>query len=234
MRIAATGDLHARLGSAMTIRDMLHGIDTEADVLVLAGDLTDMGHPAEMEILLGELDRLALPKVAVLGNHDYNNGQSETLAEMMEREGVHVLEGTTWQIGDIGFVGSKGFCGGFHQLFVDPFGERGMRDFIQGSIDAAARIERALSALDTPRKVVVLHYSPVRDTLLGEDEEIFAFLGSYRLAIPLDHFQVDMAMHGHSHRGAPLGHTPGNIPVYNVSAHVQSRFGPRPYCLLEI
>jgi Icc-related predicted phosphoesterase len=234
VRIAAIADLHCRANSAGTIRPLLEGVEEEADLLILAGDLTDTGLPDEIKVLESELMDLALPMVAVLGNHDHESDQAETLVTMLGGIGICVLDGTVTEINQVGFVGTKGFCGGFDNLFIQPFGERALKAFIQTSLDEAVRLENALAKLDCPRKVAVLHYAPVKETLAGEPPELYPFLGSSRLANALDRIGVDVIVHGHAHHGAPLGRTPAGIPVYNVSRFVQSQAGQRAYRVFEI
>lgn len=234
MRIAAIADLHCRVSSAGTIRPLLEGVEREADLLVVAGDLTDTGLPSEMEVLLNELRGLPLPIVAVLGNHDHESDQAELLVQMLSSTGACVLEGTVCEIGGVGFVGTKGFCGGFDRYIVQPFGERALKTFIQTSIDEAVTLENALTKLDYPRKVAILHYSPVLATLVGESPELYPFLGSSRLANALDRHGVDLIVHGHAHHGSPEGRTPRGIPVHNVCRFVRMRLGHRPYCLFRL
>ena len=90
-----------------------------ADLLVIAGDLTNYGKPAEMEQLLNSLVRLRLPIVAVLGNHDYESGAQGELTRMMTEAGIKLLDGTAYERDGIGFAGTKGFPGGFGQGSVD-------------------------------------------------------------------------------------------------------------------
>jgi len=234
VRIAAIGDLHCRLNSVGLIRPLLAGVERDADLLILAGDLTDTGLPGEMEVVLNELRGFSLPIVAVLGNHDHESDHAELLASMLSSAGVSVLEGTVCEIDDVGFVGVKGFCGGFDRLIIQPFGERALKTFIQTSIDEAVRLENALAKLDCPRKVAVLHYSPVPATLEGEAPELYPFLGSSRLANAIDRHGANLIVHGHAHHGSPHGRTPRGIPVHNVSRFVQLRFSGQPYCLFEV
>ncbi len=234
MRIAAIGDLHCRTTSAADIRLLLSGIDKKADVLVLAGDLTNMGLPEEMSILLAELERIPLPVIAVVGNHDHESDHLEELVDMMVYRGVKVLDGNTCKVNGVGFVGTKGFCGGFGKLAVQPFGEKALKAFIRASIDEAARLGSALSSLDCSHRVAVLHYAPIKETLRGEAQELFPFLGSSLLADALDHHGADLIFHGHAHNGSPEGHTARGIPVYNVCHFVQRRFKKRDYCIIEV
>jgi hypothetical protein len=234
VRLAALADLHCRVGSGPEVRRLLEGVGGEADALVLPGDLTDTGLPAEMLELLDPLAELALPVVAVLGNHDHESDQAERLAHMLAEAGIRVLEGSVCEIDGVGFVGTKGFCGGFDGRMVQPFGERTLKTFIQASIDEAVQLENALARLeDCPRRVAVLHYAPVPQTLAGESPELYPFLGSSRLASALDRRRVDLIVHGHAHHGSPEGRTPGGIPVHNVSRFVPSG-GARVYRLFDL
>lgn len=232
MRIAAIADLHCRVNSTLT--PLFEGIEERADLLIVAGDLTDTGLPAEMSVLLGELKRVSLPILAVVGNHDHENDKAEELCSMLHDTGVLVLEGNAIEIEGVGFIGTKGFCGGFDDRLVQPFGERAIKDFIRIGIDEAISLENAVTKLQTERKVAVLHYAPISQTLIGESPELFPFLGSSRLASALDRHGVNVIVHGHAHHGSPEGKTPGGIPVYNVCRFVQQRCCNRPYMVIEV
>lgn len=233
MKIAAIADLHCRVTSAGEIQPLLEGVET-ADVLLLAGDLTDTGLPAEMEVLLAELAFLEIPIIAVLGNHDHESDARERLAKMLADAGILLLEGTAHEIGDVGFAGTKGFCGGFDRYFIQPFGERSLKEFIEASLTEAVALENALSKLHCPHKVALLHYAPIRATVEGEPPELHAFLGSSRLGNALDRNDVDVAFHGHAHYGALLGQTPAGTPVHNVCRFVRQRADLEPYCIFEV
>ncbi|RPI21514.1 MAG: metallophosphoesterase [Acidobacteria bacterium] len=232
MRIAAIADFHCRVNS--TIAPLLDGVQDQADLLLLAGDLTDTGLPAEMAVLLNELKQLSLPILAILGNHDHENDHSDELCTMLADTGIMVLEGNVVEVQGIGFLGAKGFCGGFDDKLVQPFGERAIKDFIRIGIDESVRLENSVAKLQTPKKVAVLHYSPVKQTLEGESPELFPFLGSSRLASALDRHGVDVIVHGHAHHGSPEGRTAGGIPVYNVCRFVQQRCCNRPYLVFQV
>jgi 3',5'-cyclic AMP phosphodiesterase CpdA len=92
MRIAATADLHFSPQSYAKLKDQFERVRDEADVLVLAGDLTNFGQPDEMEPLLNVLVRLRVPTIVVLGNHDFESGKEAELTRMMVASGIKVLE----------------------------------------------------------------------------------------------------------------------------------------------
>src|SRR6184192_2707208 len=192
MRIAAVADLHFSPQSYDRIREPLGHARDEADVLVLAGDLTNYGKLEEMESLLNALVRIRVPTVAVLGNHDYEGGKQDELIRMLTAEGVKVLDGTGYERDGVGFAGTKGFPGGFGRGVLTAFGEAEVKAFVQAAIDEALKLERAMSQLRTPKRVIVLHYAPIADTVQGEAAEIYPYLGSSRLAEVVDRHGADM------------------------------------------
>jgi len=217
MRIAATADLHFTAQRYTALRDQLNRVRDEADVLVLAGDLTNYGQPDEMEPLLNALVRLRIPVIAVLGNHDFESGREAELMRMMTAEGIKVLDGSAYERDGVGFAGTKGFVGGFGRGVLTAFGEPEIKTFVRASIDEALKLERAMSQLRTQKRVVVLHYSPIAATVQGEATEIFPFLGTSRLAEVVDRHGADFVVHGHAHHGSPEGKTTGGVPVHNVA-----------------
>jgi len=217
MRIAAVADLHFSPQNYDRIREPMGRVRDEADVLVLAGDLTNYGKPSEMESLLNAVVRLRIPTVAILGNHDYESGQQEELIRMMTAEGIKALDGTGYERDGVGFAGTKGFLGGFGRGVLTAFGEPEVKAFVQAAIDETLKLERALSQLRSPKRVVVIHYSPVIDTVRGEPAEIFPYLGSSRLSEVVDRHQANLVLHGHAHHGSMDGKTTGGVPVHNVA-----------------
>ncbi|MDT8069028.1 MAG: metallophosphoesterase [Terriglobia bacterium] len=235
MRIAATADLHFTPQNYDRIREQMNRVRDDADLMVIAGDLTNYGRPQEMESLLNALVRLRVPIVAVLGNHDYESGQAEQLMQMMTAEGIKVLDGTGYERDGVGFAGTKGFLGGFGRGILTAFGEPEVKAFVQASVDEALKLERALSQLRTDKRVIVIHYAPIGDTVKGEPTEIFPYLGNSRLSEVADRHGADLIVHGHAHHGSPDGKTTGGIPVYNVALHIlQQQNPPVPYRIFDV
>jgi Icc-related predicted phosphoesterase len=235
MRIAATADIHFSPQSYDRIREPMSHVRDEADVLVLAGDLTNYGKPEEMDSLLNALVRLRIPTVAVLGNHDYESGHQEELMRMMTAEGIKVLDGSSYEREDVGFAGTKGFLGGFGRGVLTAFGEKEVKNFVQAAVDEAMKLERALSQVRAQKRVVVLHYAPVVDTIRGEPPEIFPYLGSARLAEVVDRHGAAFVVHGHAHHGTPDGRTTGGVPVHNIAISIlQAQNPPAVYRVFDL
>ena len=232
-KVAAMGDLHVKETTIARYRDIFKEISEKADILVLCGDLTDYGLPNEAEILSEELSHLSIPVVGVLGNHDFQNGEHDEVKKILMK-GMFVLENEPTVIEGIGFAGVKGFAGGFDNYALGSWGEREIKEFVQEAINEALTLELQLQRLQTEKKIVALHYSPIRDTVVGEPEEIFPFLGSSRLANPINWHGATAVFHGHAHAGTYEGKTLSNIPVYNCSIEVVKKAHNRPYALVEI
>jgi Icc-related predicted phosphoesterase len=230
VRIGAVADVHYGRDKDARLRPLFEWAGSRVDVLLLGGDLTDFGLPEEAEPLARDLaDVVRVPVVAVLGNHDFEGGKEQEVAALLRGVGVKVLDGDACEVAGVGIVGAKGFGGGFGRGTLEPWGEAGVKAFVREAVDEALKLERALARLHARPRVALLHYAPIRDTVVGEPEEIFPFLGSGRLAEPLDRYGVSAVFHGHAHRGAPEGRTAGGIPVYNVALPVLKQAGAEPF-----
>jgi Icc-related predicted phosphoesterase len=234
--VAAVGDLHVHQSSADGLQHLFENISQDADVLALCGDLTHLGLPQEAERLAADLRFCRVPVVAVLGNHDHQNGFAEDIKKILRASKVVMLdEAETFEIKGVGFAGTKGFCGGFDKHMLAPFGEDAIKQFVNEAVKESLRLEVALNSLRTDKIVVVLHYSPIAATVVGEPPEIFPFLGSSRLAETIDHFDVNAVFHGHAHLGSYQGKTTKGTPVYNCCMQLLQNIRPeRPYALVEI
>jgi Icc-related predicted phosphoesterase len=236
VRVAAVGDIHYARGSQGMLPALLGQIVESADVLLLCGDLTDFGLAEEARVLARDLSAIKIPVLGVLGNHDFESGEEQEVSRILSDSGVRMLDGEAFEYRGIGFAGIRGFCGGFGIGALGPWGERIIKDFVQEAVREALKLESALARLRTEHRIVLMHYSPVRDTVVGEPPEIFPFLGSSRLEEPLTRFAVSAVFHGHAHRGSPEGRTTTGIPVYNVSHMLlRSAYPDRPpYRVFEV
>jgi Icc-related predicted phosphoesterase len=234
IRVAAVGDVHAGLDSAGTLRPHFEHVADRADVLLLAGDLTRHGDPAEATVLVDELRDLGVPTIAVLGNHDHHCDAAGEITAQLEQAGIRTLEGEATVVPvdgtTLGVAGSKGFGGGFAGACATDFGEPEMKAFIHHTQHLAARLHDALASVEADVRVALLHYSPVEETLRGERLEIYPFLGSYLLAEAVDSAGADLVVHGHAHAGSEKGMTPGGIHVRNVAQPV-IKHAYHVYCL---
>ena len=243
IRLAAVADLHAGPDARDAMASHFAGLSADADLLLLAGDLTRAGHPEEAEALAGVLKEIGVPVVAVLGNADYDAEQAPAILTIMREAGVHVLDRSSVVLDIAGekvaIAGVKGFGGGFGDALAEVTGEPEMRAWVQYAEDEADALEGVLASMVGDIRLALLHYAPITDTITGERLERYAFAGNSMLGAAIDHAGADLVLHGHIHRGVPAGRTPGGIPVRNVALQVIrepyafSRLSAQTICLSE-
>jgi Icc-related predicted phosphoesterase len=200
MRIAAAADIHASEVSAERVVRAFADLRGEADVVLLAGDLTTSGEPEQAEVIAAACRQLDVPIFAVLGNHDHHAERTEELAEVLGGAGVRLLdrECATCQVAELelGVVGAKGFVGGFPGSALPDFGEPLLRGvYAETSAEAEAIASGLQAIVHCDVRVVLLHYAPVVDTLEGEPPGIHTYLGCERLATPIAENGDDIVLH---------------------------------------
>ena len=225
IRIAAAGDVHyGGAGDRERARASFAALAGRVDLVLLAGDLTTHGEPEQAAVLAEAASELDVPVIAVLGNHDWHSNRRDEVVAVLEEAGIvvldrghHVLEVCDTRVG---VVGTKGFVGGFTGSHIPDFGEPLLRQVYAEGMAEVEALDAGLRAVAMcPFRIVVLHYAPTAQTLEGERREIWAFLGTDRLAVPLAEHAPDLVLHGHAHAGTFAGRV-GEVPVYNVSVPV--------------
>ena len=227
VRVAAAGDIHVREANAEQVKAAFRAIAPEADLILLAGDLTTHGKPEQAAFLADACEGLDVPVVAVLGNHDHHCARGDELTAALEDAGIRVLDraSTVYEVDgvEVGVVGAKGFVGGFAGSHLPDFGEPLLRQVYRETSDEVEAIREGLVAIaHCPVRIVLMHYAPIEETLVGEPPGIQTFLGSSRLADPIREHEPDLVLHGHAHAGSFEGWV-GPTPVHNVSVPVMKR-----------
>jgi Icc-related predicted phosphoesterase len=239
MKIAALGDIHVRENDHGKWHELFTTLSSEADVILICGDLTDTGTIAEAETLAQELKACTKPVFAVLGNHDYEHNLHEEVKKILTSDNVTILDGEAAVVGNIGIAGIKGFGGGFGHFMLPRWGENMNKEYVNETVKEALLLDSALARLDGEyrdlKKIVIMHYSPIKETVEGEPLEIMAFLGCSRLVEPINGREVSAVFHGHAHAGKLHGKTNTGVDVYNVSIPVLKKEGlDKPYFILEV
>lgn len=216
--------MHCSPANAEATKKAFAALEGEADLLLLAGDLTTHGQPEQARILAEACRPLDIPVFACLGNHDWHCNQVDEIVPILGEAGIQVLERETATVcvnrTEIGIVGLKGFVGGFPGCHLPDFGEPLLREvYAQTTADVRALDEGLKAIAHCPVRIVLTHYAPTAQTLAGEPETIWTMLGSDRLAAPIAEHEPDMVLHGHAHAGTFEGRI-GSVPVYNVSVPV--------------
>ncbi|MGI8642956.1 MAG: metallophosphoesterase family protein [Thermomicrobiales bacterium] len=237
IRIAAIGDFHVKHEFPTEVAGDLTLLHERADVLVVAGDMTDNGRIVEFEMVADQLAAVKLPVIAVLGNHDRRCLRRTALRRILERGGVMLLDGQATSVElkiapagpgfdrpvRAGLAGVGGYGGGFwpeEGPLLPPY--RAAQALALRARREALRLDEALHQIETgvDYRVAVLHYAPTSTTLGDEPLVKQWMLGNIQLAHVIDRHPVDLVIHGHAHLGNPEGATPGGTPVRNVASQV--------------
>ena len=225
-RIAAIGDLHLRGREDLSAVPGLSGLADRADLLLVAGDLTENGRLLEAEAAGELLAAARLPVVAVLGNHDLRSLRRAAFRRVLERRGVEVLDGCATVVrlangSRVGIAGTAGSGGGFwpHEG-PDAIHTRTMKRLAIRARRECEALERALLSLDADVRIATTHFAPTTATLGREPLAKYWMLGNGELGVVLDRRMPDLVVHGHAHLGTLKGCTPGGIPVRNVALPV--------------
>jgi uncharacterized protein len=236
VKIAAIGDIHVKEHMVATYRQLFNEISEKADVLLLCGDLTDLGLPGEAELLVEDLRHCRIPVVGVLGNHDYQSDMEHEVKKILRQlSHVSILDQEPVEHHGIGFAGVKGFVGGFDRYSLGAFGEPAIKQLVKERDQEAYALENQLKALSTEKKVVVMHYAPIYATVADEPSQIAPYLGSTRYAQVIDQYEATVAFHGHANMGPHQGKTLWGVPVYNVAYPLMQKIKPeQPYALIEL
>jgi Icc-related predicted phosphoesterase len=225
-RIAAIGDLHIWGKVRRSLFPEFETLRDRADVLVFTGDITNNGMLVQAERAAELLSLARIPIVAVMGNHDRRALlRTPRYCAILERAGVHFLDGTTFIMGGdsgrLGFAGVNGSGGGFWpDEGPDTLSRRTAQLLAVRARREAMKLDRAVSSLDTEMKVVITHVAPTMTTLHGEPKAKFWLLGNSEFGRVIDKHDIDLVFHGHAHRGNPFGRTNGGTPVCNVAQSV--------------
>ncbi len=228
VRVAATGDLHVSGPEDRFLVPGLSDLHTRADVLVIAGDLTENGRLLEAEAAVEMLGTARLPIVAILGNHDLRSLRRTAFRRTLERGGIEVLDGGATVVtapngARIGIAGTTGCGGGFWPLEgPDAVHARTFRRLALRASRECAALERCLSELEleTDVRIAAVHFAPTVSTLGREPLVKYWMLGNGDLGAVVDRTMPDMVFHGHAHLGTLKGRTPGGVPVRNVALPV--------------
>jgi Icc-related predicted phosphoesterase len=224
IRVAAAGDVHAGGPGDERFAAVFADAAREADLILLAGDLTRHGEPDEAAALIDAVRDVEIPVAAVLGNHDWHGNRCDELTAALNEGGIHMLDKASLvvDVGEtsVGVAGVKGFVGGFPDSALPDFGEPSLRRVYAETTEEVEGLGRALEEIASCSvRIALLHYAPTSATLEGEPPGILAFLGSDRLAAPIAQHRPDLVVHGHGHMGTFEGAI-GEVPVYNVAQPV--------------
>ena len=228
IKVAAAGDMHCRESNREQTAKAFAEVDGTVDLILLAGDLTTHGQPEQAQVLADACRGPRTPVFTVLGNHDWQCDQRDELVAVLEDAAVTRARPRPRDLPPARHRGRDRRHEGLHgrlprlaplelRRAVDARalqgGHAGGRGLERGPAGGRAlpRADRRCSTTRRPS-----------ETLRGEPEGIWTFLGTDRLAPPIVEAEPDLVLHGHAHAGTFEGRV-GDVPVFNVSVPVMRR-----------
>ena len=116
--------------------------------------------------------------------------------------------------------------GGFGRRMLNAWDGPLIKQFVQRRSIRPSGWSRPLTKLQAERRVALMHYSPIRDTVRGEDPEIFPFLGSSHLEEPINRFLVSaVSSTGTPITGRARARPGAGVPVHNISLPLLRKSG---------
>lgn len=225
----AVADVHLRADTPVSVQDQLHDAASAADIVLLAGDLTENGRPAEVGRVAELMADIDVPIYAVMGNHDRRSLRRKEFRRALATGGIELLDGESTVVEMrggllLGLVGVGGYGGGFWpDEAPDLISTRFSQAVAVRARREAARLEAALDSLehhDIDLTIVAMHYAPTATTLGAEPMMKHWMLGNSVLGRVVDRHEVHLVLHGHAHLGNYHGVTPGGTQVRNVALPV--------------
>ncbi len=191
MKILATADIH----NDENLIKSLSQKGKDADVIVLAGDLTVF--EGNINNIVGPLKKANKPIIMIPGNHE-----SPATVDFLERAykpGVYNLHAKGIKIGDVGFI---------------AYGCENMGYFNLNEEEIENSLEKALEDVKGAKKIVLVTHIPPYDTLL--DNLGLAKVGSKKIREFIEKHQPDICLCGHIHETAGLIDKIGKTKIINV------------------
>jgi 3',5'-cyclic AMP phosphodiesterase CpdA len=256
IRIAHVSDFH--YDGSPELRDVLASmidavLDLAPDVVVVTGDLTAAGRPAELDAVLAELERLGdVPRVAIPGNRDLEPsigppGEARRLDGDSDLDYFLMLE-PAMTLGFDGNGDSAGTADGPDptDTWIDRLGAL-EATYSTGTVHLvgvnstprlrASTLERAAEAIrQAPPgalRIVALHHGllPVPGRKLRDGD--LAPRSGDALALLCD-LEVDLVLHGHIHRAHCWQLSDGRHTMVVASAGALVNDGRRDASFLDV
>ena len=227
VRVAAAGDIHASEATRERVERAFSEVESHADLVLLAGDLTTTGEPDEGQVLADACADLSIPSSPCSATTTAMPAATRSSSSGSRRPGIHVLDGAAKPCVaggiEVGIVGAKGFVGGFAGAMLPDFGEPLLREvYAETTRDAQAIADGLIHVVHCDIKIVLLHYAPIRETLAGEPEGIHVLLGQRAPGAPDRRARRGPRPPRTRARGLVRG-PDRDDPVYNVAVHVMGR-----------
>lgn len=223
INIAATADIHAPRFKDLFLRS-LNEIDFDPDLFILAGDVVEHNNVYSFQPIYDALiNRFRdVPIVSVFGNEEYKGFERRYVEKypkliwlndeyiMLDVKGVKV-----------GLVGSRGALD--QPTRWQAMNMPGIVEYYRGLPKKVLEMIGVLRKSGSEVVVLVSHYGLTYRNLDGEPKDVWPYLASKRFEEMISLGRVDLAIHGHVHKGLKDVVFINGVPVYNVSLPARGR-----------
>lgn len=215
MIVGAVGDFHGRKYLELARGSRRIG---EADLVLLAGDVTDGNDLEQFELVLDALREETKARiVTVFGNEEYEQSH----LDYRERFDVVFLDDEAVVL-DLGGTRVK-VVGTTGSLDRPTWWQRtNLPDVWKRYQQRVERVSDLLSREGSDVLILLMHYAPTYKTLGGEKEERFAEMGSRRYEKIILEKAPDAVFHAHAHNGtrqATLAEEQKSLEDFNKGVH---------------
>ena len=210
LRLATVADVHSPKYLEL-FRSALAKIG-KPDLLLLVGDLVLKNDFSQLPNVISAIQEVYRGQIiACFGNEEFEQSRERYLTPEITwlEDKSKIVE-----IGGIklGIVGSRGSLD--RPTFWQRTHVKGIWQLYKKRVETIASL---LAGLDADIKVVMTHYAPTYETLLGESEKAMPEMACKKLEEVIKREQPDVWLHGHGHKATRLEAQFGRTSVINVS-----------------
>lgn len=216
VKILAFSDVHGQRYLKMLISSIKSIWNELRDVrlVVAAGDFVDHADVGQFRAVYTQLEKLFEDKivVAVPGNEEYDERLSAIID--IARDFVWLVDSrTTISVEGLSIciVGGRGIL-----KRPTPWQLKNVPNIVERYSQLKSKLKNLLKECSNP-KILVTHYATTFETVVGEPESIFDYLG-YPLVEELNSVEKPLvAIHGHAHRSKVTHRLVNDVEVHNVA-----------------
>lgn len=199
----------------------VNGLDPRPDLVLLSGDLVDHGHAGEYAMLARLLADLAIPVLAIPGNHDEREAFRTAFTGRNWLPASGPIDYVADDLGPVRIVALDVTLPGLHHGVV--------------SEASASWLDRVLAAAPSRPTIVMMHQPPF-DTGIPYIDPYSCREGQRLAAVVARHPQVERILCGHVHRLMQMrfgGTTLCTAPSTTTAIALQLRPDARPASHIE-
>ncbi len=218
IKVACVSDVHSPK-HLESFKSAMKKIDGESiDIFLLAGDIIYKGKIDELRNVIAVIEesKIQFPIYSCFGNEEFDN-LYDKLRELGRGEIIFLndeLISIERKKQTIGIIGTKGSLA--RPTWWQEKNIPNIREIYKNRIE---KIENLLEQLRFDINILLFHYAPTYQTVIGEPERAYPQMGTsaFEKIILNKKIRIDAVFHGHAHKGRKFVLLKNRVPVYNVA-----------------